>query len=226
MRLTLLIIAAIALPGCEVAKPLKAVEAPAKSPAIERYESALAKIQATADATQTNTEATNAGIDELKSATKDIDAGVAEVLIRLDAIKGVMESPSVPVRQAAPQAPTPAPLKDSADRHTAGITFRGEKINVADWLSRRVQTFEIVGDVDTHLRYHGLAGDFSGLSRADKVKLHSVVHAIDDPPSRSVTRERTVVTATIPPASGCANGNCARPQATYQTRQRLFGRWR
>ena len=153
-----------------------------------------------------------------------IDQRLKSVETKLDTLNDLLALPTVPavpvpsVESAAPPRveAVPAPLPQSAAGRA--ITFQGKPIDVQAWLRRSVATVEIVGDVDKHLRDHGLDGDFSGLTRAQKIKLHSCAHASGVPlkSSKPVVMNAAVV---IPQASNCPNGNCSK----YGTLPRRWG---
>lgn len=123
-------------------------------------------------------------------------------------------------------APEPTPIPRTAA--IAGVTFQGRAINVPQFIAQHptnVQaTVERGYSIDTHLREHQYGGDFSGLTRAQKDKLHSIAHAmgVAARSASSVTVSRTY-TAT---ASNCANGECAQAAAPYGLKRGLFGNWR
>lgn len=183
----------------------------------------------TSQSVQTNTEVTNAKLDEQASRLQNVDANVDALLKLLESMRDTLVAPAAAVPQkAAPSKPAPRAAPDSAkdDRNTADssgpIRFFGQPINVAEWLRRPVPEVEINGDVDAHLRYHGFTGDFSGLTREEKIRLHSAAHNL---PEKSVTRERSVVKSMAPaaPAGDCANGRCA---IQYESRRDLKQRIR
>lgn len=184
----------------------------------------LAKIEKDVATVITNTEAANATLETLSSQSgnaasslKDIKGGMAEALIRLDAITGLLESPPIEVPQVipAPQptpAPSAAPPPERPSRHVASgpaITFQGEPIDLPKFLRRSATTVDIKGDVDAHLRAHGFGGELAMLDRQTKIRLHSIAHSMG-------------VSAKVMPAaaavagggSGCPNGQCSRYQAS------------
>lgn len=119
-----------------------------------------------------------------------------------------------------------APPAEAADRR---ITFHGDAINVAEWLATPLTSKTRIGVgtrdtgnramVESHLRDHGLEGDFSKYSREQLITLHSVCHMKDGSKPVKSERTKTVVQAIIPPifsgVAGCPNGQCQRPATTY-----------
>ena len=177
----------------------------------------LAQLEKKIEAVQTNTEATNATLETIES---KLDAVLAEPtpVPRLQLSVPTPTDPPVP--PAEPQKVDAPPVEQAGQR----VTFQGHEIDVAQWLRRSVPLVEINGDVDAHLRYHGLDGDFGGLTRAQKIHLHSCVHSGVVALKPPVVANAAVV---IPQSSNCPNGNCARMQyGAIQGRTRLFGRWR
>jgi len=160
-----------------------------------------------------NTAELEAVKEELRAVKSSVDS-----LQKLLTVDSELSVPVPPVRVDAP------PVEAAEQR----ITFNGKPIDLSEWMRRSVTTVEIVGDVDKHLKDHGLDGDFSNLSRADKIRLHSVAHSTGQPLKSAAPRKVVVHAAVVMPANNgnCPNGNCARPMYGYQTRSRLFGRWR
>lgn len=198
--------------GCH--GPKSADAAPPKN---ETIVAALERYNALAIERQKSTEAKVDTLAEtVGNATAELEA-VKEELRALQKLLTVADEIAVPV----PKVDAPPP-EQAGQR----ITFKGKPIDVDSWLRRSVTTVEIVGDVDKHLREHGLAGDFSGLSRSQKIKLHSVAHSgvVSVQAPRKVVVNAPVM---LPQSSNCANGNCVNPQYGYQSQRRgLFGRWR
>jgi hypothetical protein len=213
----------ILLAGCAV----KADDKPAAPK--ESYTQAVIRFEAAIAANTETLGNYNAELGEVKEQLKTLKGDVKEIksLLSVDSELSV----NVP---APPAEPPPvkadAPPKD-ADRR---ILFQGKPINLSDWLHRRVEFVDVKGDLDAHLRDHGLDGDLSGLTHAQKLQLHSVAHSTHVPLKSS----KVVVNAAVvlPQASGnCPNGNCARnwtnswnayQQATIGQRPRHFGIWR
>lgn len=168
---------------------------------------------------------TDGKVDTLTVTVGNTNAELEAVKEELKAIRDLLSVPDVvpvPVPPAeSPPVKADAPPKDSDRR----ITFQGKPIDVQAWLRRSVTFVDIRGDVDAHLRDHGLDGDFSGLTKTQKLQLHSVAHSTGTPLKSS----KVVVNAAVvlPQSSNCQNGNCARMQYGMQSRFRLFGgRWR
>lgn len=177
----------------------------------------LAKVEATTARTEATTARTECKVDQVLDllSLPDESAEPVPQLSVAELIKPI--TPAGGWHDAADPAPTavPAstPLAPPASVPASGplITFHGEPIKVADWLNQPVPVVEISSllDVDEHLRFHGLDGDFSGLSRAEKIKLHSVAHAKEPAKSKVVTKSAAV---SVQP--NCPNGNC--PLPAYQ----------
>lgn len=230
----------VVVPAAPVVVPASEAQVKSLAGKVDGVDVTLQAVKAAADgalttsqSVQTNTEVTNAKLDEQADRLKNIDGNVDDLLKLFESMKDMLAAPAAPVPKSSPKpAPAPAAPPKEPDRHTAAlgpIQFRGQPINVRDWLARKVDLVEIVGDVDAHLRYHGLTGNFDGLSREQKLQLHSVAHSFGE---KSVMRERSVVKSFLPaapasPAGDCANGNCAiAPQARRETKLRLRGKSR
>jgi hypothetical protein len=196
------------------------------SAAITRYESLAKEFSETVGNTNNELSAI-----EQRLGNVEAKLGKIEKLLSVDA-----ESSNYVPQVVVPEPPAePAPVKadapptEQADRHTAGITFNGTAINVGEWLATplTMKTRIGVGNRDTgnramvesHLRDHGLEGDFSKYSREQLITLHSVCHMKEPKPVKS-ERTKTIVQAIIPPiftgsAGGCPNGQCQRPTTYY-----------
>lgn len=209
MRYLLLL---LVLAGCDNPKSAHAAP-PSKetiTEALERYHKLTdTKVDTLVETVGNNT----AELEGVKEELKAVKAGQQKLL-------DLLTLPAVP---AVPVPPAESKPAGSAAQPARSITFQGKPIDVQAWLRRSVTTVEIKGDVDAHLRDHGLDGDFSGLTRDQKIRLHSVAHSYGVPlkSSKPVVMNAAVV---IPQASNCPNGNCNRYGTV--TRQRLFGRWR
>jgi hypothetical protein len=223
MRHLLLTIAILGLTGCGPGpKSAKADEQPA--PPKETYTAALQRVGESVAAVKddtsviiSNTEQTNARLEAIES---KLDALLAPAITVPQVI--VPEPPAEPAPPVKADAP---PAAASSDQR---ITFQGKPIDVAAWLKRSVTFVDIRGDVDAHLRDHGLEGDFSRFSRSQKLQLHSVAHSYGVPlkstPARKIVVKAPAVV--LPYSSNCPNGNCARQgMYGYSSRSRLFG-WR
>lgn len=129
-----------------------------------------------------------------------------------------------------------------ANTRRAKIRFRGRDVNDVDAFLAANPCNEVgmargyEGMIDMHLRQHGYDGDFSGMSYAKKIRLHSVAHKgnVRWPSGVSATAYVTAERTVAAPASNCANGQCNRAytaSATVSSRQRgggifsfIFGR--
>lgn len=143
---------------------------------------------------------------------------LADLYKTLEAMEGELQA----LRAAQPKARSNVSPASSS----RGITYNGSAIDVGSFIAANgnVGEVEIVrGMEDMHLRQHGFAGDFSGLSRSTKIKLHSIAHAREG-------GRRVATAVALPAGSNCVNGNCSRLQSAYaaggQWKQGLFGRWR
>jgi hypothetical protein len=193
------------------------------SAAITRYESLAKEFSETVGNTNNELSAI-----EQRLGNVEAKLGKIEKLLSVDA-----ESSNYVPQVVVPEPPAePAPVKADAPPAAASsdqrITFQGKPIDVNAWLKRSVTFVDIRGDVDAHLRDHGLEGDFSRFSRSQKLQLHSVAHSYGVPlkstPARKIVVKAPAVV--LPYSSNCPNGNCARQgMYGYSTRSRLFG-WR
>jgi hypothetical protein len=191
--------------------------------AVQRYETAVSGLAETVGNT-------NSELEGIKNELRALKGEVAEIrgLLSVEA-----EKPSYVPQVIVPEPPAePSPVKADAPPAAASsdqrITFQGKPIDVNAWLKRSVTFVDIRGDVDAHLRDHGLEGDFSRFSRSQKLQLHSVAHSYGVPlkstPARKIVVKAPAVV--LPYSSNCPNGNCARQgMYGYSTRSRLFG-WR
>lgn len=187
---------------------------------VEKFEATVAGLAAT----QGNTNEDLRAIEQrLENVEKKL--GKIESLLSLPAEISI-EVPKVPEPPAEPP-PVKVDAPPAAASSDQRITFQGKPIDVAAWLKRSVTFVDIRGDVDAHLRDHGLEGDFSRFSRSQKLQLHSVAHSYGVP-LKSTSPRKVVVKApavVLPYSSNCPNGNCRMQQYGYSTRSRLFG-WR
>lgn len=226
--------------GCPNPQQARGDDAPAAKPqetyaeAVARNEALLATMNANVGNYNSELNAVKEELKALKLTLDSLEGQVNDVhkLLTIDTeisipVPGPPAEPTL-----APPVKADAPPKD-ADRHTAGITFHGNRIDVAAWLSTPLTSKTRIGigskdsanreTVLAHLNSHGLEGDFSKYSREQLITLHSVAHIKDDlKPAKTI---KTVVKAVIPPpmySGGCANGQCQRPM-TYYSRSRRRG---
>ena len=250
-RLPLLLIAELlaaccSFSGCEGPKAAKGAT-PTYAEAANAYEAEFAA-QAAADAT------THAKLDQLQ-ATVDLLSTPAEAVPQTGETIGYIDVPlSVEVvpPEPEPAAPEASPKATSADRSTPPAAAPARLVTidgVATDYDLFVKTWYRGRDVgvrgmtiEKHLGDHGVTGSLAQLSRDERYKLHSALHARDDSGGRSVTRSRTVTKNPPPQAAktevkvqvaapqGCANGQCNLPQMQYRTglfgRTRAVKRWR
>lgn len=204
---SILVLAALALMGCTV-------HGEDKPAAKETYTNALLRVDTSIRGLSETVGNQTAELNDVKEQMKGLRND-------FDALQKLLKVADEPAKEV-PKVDAP-PVEQAGQR----ITFNGKAIDLANFLKSRAATVEIVGDVDAHLRAHGYAGDFSGLSRDQKIRLHSVAHATGQP-AKSTTKVvvRSSAPVMIPQSSNCANGNCANPQYGYQQRRGLFGRWR
>lgn len=178
-------------------------------------------------------------VTAIRASVTTLGSDVSAMASRLDCMEDKIDkllaasTRPVIIAPEPPAEPTLAPPPKVAAVAPAArgmVTFQGKSYNPQQLIAMypRVSTVEINGNVDAHLRAHGIGGDLSGLSRGTKIKLHSIAHAAGVP-ARSVA----ISTSRAVQASGydCANGNCARAGASYGfstsgMRQGLFGAWR
>lgn len=163
-------------------------------------------------------------VSEIKATVNDLDRRTGNIERDLARLVSVLDG-------ADHAEPTPVPIVEPRPvaKASSGISYRGVAINIDDWLSRyrNVQHVGINGDVDSHLRWHGFSGNFSGLTRSQKLVLHSAAHAgvSASATARAVSRSAPAVSSAV----GCENGQCAyaaRTAPMYGMRQGLFGNWR
>jgi hypothetical protein len=199
----------LALAGCDLGgRVAKGDDAPAAPK--ESYTAAVARFEATVAGMAETQGNTNAELEAIKEELKALKKQVADLNLLLTVDAEI----SVPV----PKAIDAPPVEKVEQR----LTFQGKPIDAAAWLKRSVITVEIRGDVDKHLRDHGLEGDFSGYSREQKIKLHSVAHSYGIPlkssqkPPKVAAIPAPIIRPFVQYGSGnCRNGNCARQQMTW-----------
>jgi hypothetical protein len=192
--------------------------------AVQRYETAVSGLAETVGNT-------NSELEGIKNELRALKGEVAEIrgLLSVEA-----EKPSYVPQVVVPEPPAePAPVKADAPPAAASsdqrITFNGTAINVGEWLATPLTMKTRIGVgtrdtgnramVESHLRDHGLEGDFSKYSREQLITLHSVCHMKEPKPVKS-ERTKTIVQAIIPPiftgsVGGCPNGQCQRPTTYY-----------
>jgi hypothetical protein len=205
--------------------------------ALQRVGDSVAAVKGDTDVIISNTEQTNARLEAIESKLDALLAPATPVI--------QFQVPAPPAEPTlAPPVKADAPPTEQADRHTAGITFNGTAINVGEWLATPLTMKTRIGVgtrdtgnramVESHLRDHGLEGDFSKYSREQLITLHSVCHMKEPKPVKS-TKPPKIAAAPAPivqpfvqyQSGGCPNGQCGRPQyGMTQGRTRLFGRWR
>jgi hypothetical protein len=193
------------------------------SAAITRYESLAKEFSETVGNTNNELSAI-----EQRLGNVEAKLGKIEKLLSVDSESSNYVPQVVVPEPPAEAAPVKADAPPAAASSDQRITFQGKPIDVAAWLKRSVTFVDIRGDVDAHLRDHGLEGDFSRFSRSQKLQLHSVAHSYGVPlkstPARKIVVKAPAVV--LPYSSNCPNGNCARQgMYGYSTRSRLFG-WR
>lgn len=192
---------------------------------LERYEALVAKhaesVGGKVDGLAETVGNATSELEAVKEELKGVQASQKKILDLLT----VVEQPPIEVPQLAPPVKADAPPKDS-DRHTASLSFQGKPIDVSAWLRRSVTTVEIRGDVDKHLRDHGLEGDFSRYSRQQLIHLHSVAHTYGIPLKSTAPRKvaaakpAPVVRPFVQYGNGnCKNGNCARSSSVWYWRR-------
>lgn len=189
--------------------------------AVKRDEAMAGKVEGLAETVGNQTAELNAVKEELKGVKTGLKA-IENLLTVEGEISIKVPKAADPPAEAAPTR-ADAPPASASDRR---ILFNGKPIDVNAWLHRSVKTVEISNrmSIDEHLRDHGLEGDFSRFSRAQKIQLHSCAHASGVPlksaaPRKVVAKSMSVV---LPQASNCPNGNCQK-YGTVQERYRLFG---
>lgn len=211
----------------------------------ETYTEAVARFEASVASVNATVGNYNAELGSVKEELKCVKAEVADLTAAVDEVRKLLiadkpinvqvpEPPAEPT--LAPPVKADAPPKD-ADRHTAGIKFHGKPIDVVEWLATPLTTETRIGIgtrdtgnramILTHLKSHGLEGDFSKYSREQLITIHSVAHLKDDlKPSKSIViAPKKVVTSstvvTFPQASGgCPNGRCPLQTSYYRSRRR------
>jgi hypothetical protein len=193
------------------------------SAAITRYESLAKEFSETVGNTNNELSAI-----EQRLGNVEAKLGKIEKLLSVDAESSNYVPQVVVPEPPAEAAPVKADAPPAAASSDQRITFQGKPIDVNAWLKRSVTFVDINGDVDKHLRDHGLDGDFSRFSKSQKLQLHSVAHSYGVPlkstPARKIVVKAPAVV--LPYSSNCPNGNCARQgMYGYSTRSRLFG-WR
>lgn len=188
----------------------------------ESYTAAVARFEATVAGFAETQGNTNSELEAIKEELKALKKQVADLNLLLTVDAEI----SVPV----PKAVDAPPVEKAEQR----LTFHGKPISVAEWLAIPLEKKQVVEvevnnqkagrtTVEKHLRWHGVEGDFSKLSRESLIHLHSVAHLKDDVPPMKAKPAPKVATVVQPyvqyrQPGGCPNGQCGRPQVYYYRR--------
>jgi hypothetical protein len=206
--------------------------------AVQRFESTVAGLSEAVGNQTAELEAVKNKLDVLDRRVSDLSDGV-DGLRKLLTADGEPAASVPKVAEAAkaqlPDSDSSPPVQDApAKANDQKILFHGKAINVGEWLATPLTEEQRVGvgkkdsgsraDVEKHLRWHGLEGDFSAYSRDQLITLHSVAHLKDDlkpaktlvpsSPPNHVTKKTTVY-AIPQPSGGCRNGRCQQPMTYY-----------